>query len=352
MKLKLSNILADFSDHNLFIKQSGADIEITGIAAVESFASGDIIFLGNKKFIKQLDQKKPTAAVVNEETSPFMEKMGVPCLVSSNVNLAQALLKQRYMDRDYSMEGWEQIHPSAMIHKTAKIGENVTIGPLVSIAANATIGTNSVILAGSVIEHNATIGTNCVIHPHAFIGYDCEIGNSTIIKQGAVIGSEGFGFAQDQNKKNHRIPQIGKVVIGDRVVIGALNTIERAAYNQTTVGNGSVFDTQCHLAHGVQVGEDCIIMSGTIVAGSTNIGNRVIASGQTGILDHLNICDDVVLLHRAGVTRDVKEPGLYAYLPLMKLQTYLKSSLQIGNLNEIKKKIADIEKKLDDKGTK
>ncbi|MCB1174287.1 MAG: UDP-3-O-(3-hydroxymyristoyl)glucosamine N-acyltransferase [Leptospiraceae bacterium] len=345
----LSAILQEFQSEQILSALHGTDVTVSGIAPVEQCTSRDLVFLGDVKYLKQLGDQRPGAAVVSADSLDAVQKLGIPCLLAPNVNLAQALLKQKYTDRDYDTEGWPRIHPSAIIHESAQIGQNVRIGPLASIARGVKIDADSVILSHAVIESGVEIGKKCVIHPRAVIGYNTQIGDNVMIKQGAVIGSEGFGFAQDEARHNHRIPQVGRVVIEDRVVIGALCTIERAAYTETRIKAGAVFDAHCHMAHGVEVGEDCIVMAHSVVAGSTKIGKRVIMSGQTGILDHLNITDDVILLHRAGVTRDVKQSGLYAWLPLMPLTSYLKNSTAMGQLIEMRKKVTAIEKKVDPK---
>ena len=203
-------------------------------------------------------------------------------------------------------------------------------------------------MANSVVEYGTSIGNYTVIHPGVIIGYKSVIGDRVIIKSNSVIGSEGFGFAQDANKKSHRIPQTGIVVIEDDVVIGAGNCIDRAAYDTTKIGRGTKFDNLCHVAHNVQIGEDCLLTAGFVVAGSTKIGNRVIASGQTGILDHLNITDDCVFVHRAGVTENIEQPGIYAGLPVLPLKTYLKNTAIFRKLDELRKTVMGLEKRLKD----
>lgn len=352
MNLKVSDILKDFQKSGLIEKMIGNDSTITGIARVEEYSSSDLIFIGSEKFARNLDQKNPGAAVVTADIYEIVKERGFTCLVSNNVNLAQALCKQRYTDRDFMAEfannDWDRIHPTALIHKSAKIPESALIAPYVIIGRAVSLGENCVVLSHVTIEHDSSLGNDCLIHPHAFIGYDSKIGNNCIIKQGAILGSEGFGFAQDSEKKHHRIPQSGRVVIGDRCVIGALNTIERAAYSDTIIGEGCIFDTHCHIAHNVVMGKDCIIIAQTGIAGSTTIGDRVIFSGQTGVLDHLTVPSDSVFLHRAAVMRNIKQPGVYGWNPLMPMSDYLKNQTVMTKLVDLKKKVSRLEKKLAD----
>ena len=160
----------------------------------------------------------------------------------------------------------------------------------------------------------------------------------------SVIGSEGFGFAQDSSRRSHAIPQTGIVVIGDRVRIGANNCIDRATYAETRIGAGTKFDNLCHVAHNVSIGEDCLLTAMLCVAGSSKIGNRVITSGQTGIIDHVEICDDVVLVHRAGVVKNIDQPGVHASLPAQPLDEYLKNTAVTRTGPALRKRVADLEK--------
>ncbi|MGH7888753.1 MAG: UDP-3-O-(3-hydroxymyristoyl)glucosamine N-acyltransferase, partial [Candidatus Binatia bacterium] len=208
------------------------------------------------------------------------------------------------------------------------------------------LGNHCVLMSNVVVEEDAIIGDRTVIHASVVIGYGCRIGSQVIIRAGTIVGSEGFGFAQDEKNQHHRIPQMGSVVIEDRVVIGANCCIDRGAFHDTRIGSGTIMDNLCHIAHNVEIGEDCILMAMTCIAGSTRLGNRVITSGQTGILDHVNISDDTVLLHRAGVTKDIKKPGMYGGAPIQPLKEYMKNQAVIRHLSELRGRIIDLEKSL------
>ncbi|MGZ8249408.1 MAG: UDP-3-O-(3-hydroxymyristoyl)glucosamine N-acyltransferase, partial [Methylomagnum sp.] len=153
-------------------------------------------------------------------------------------------------------------------------------------------------------------------------------------------------FAQDEKRHNYRIPHSGKVIVEDRVVIGANTNIDRAAYGATVIHNGVVIDGLCHIAHNVEIGEDCILCAHTGISGSTKFGKRVIASGQTGALDHITVADDVVLLHRAGLHNSIKQPGLYAGGPAQPLKEYLKNIAVLPRLHDMWTRLRALEKKL------
>lgn len=348
MRKLASEIFSEFKDLGLFLEMLGEDTTAVNIAPVENCKNGDLVFVENAKFADDIRKKKPSIVVTQAELKDkFSDIPNIGILICENPKLAQAFIRQKYSDRDIHNTEWGTRHPSAIVHETAKIQENVIIGPGVIIGKDSEIGMNSVIMANTVIENGVKIGSNCVIHPNVVIGYECVIGSGVIIQSGSVVGSEGFGFAQDKTGKSHRIPQVGKVIIEDNVRIGANCCFDRATYQETRIKSGTKFDNLCHVAHNVEIGEDCLLTAGFIIAGSTKLGNRVIASGQTGILDHLEIVDDVILLHKAGVHKSIKKPGAYASVPVQPLNDYIKNTALIQKLGDFRKKITELEKKVE-----
>jgi len=342
MDVRLSEILKDFPQ--VIRERQGDDSVITGINSVEECGPGDLVFVEDKKLIPLATAGQPSGVVLPESLLPLIGNLGsAGILISDNVRLAHALIKQRYADRNWFDDESERVHPSAVIHPGAQIPESCVVGANVVVGNNVVIGERCRLLAGSIIERGVVMGDDCLIHSTALIGYESQLGEQVEIGPGTIVGSEGYGFAQDAAGKSHRIPQTGKVVIEDRVRIGAQNCIDRAAFGVTRIGAGTKTDNLCHIAHGVDVGEDCLLTAMLCVAGSTKIGNRVMASGQTGILGHLTICDDVGLVHRAAVTQDIKEPGIYAGLPLQPLKRHMKSAAQLKNLSDLASKVRSLE---------
>ena len=338
MRVQISEIVNKFSQWNLFQLQTGPDNLITGMPDVKDCGNGDLVFIESDEFVEYAQKQKPSAVITNEKlANKFDSLTETAILVSNNAKLAQALLRQAYVDRNIRDNGWPRVHNSALIHDSVSIPENVTIGPGVVISKDVSIADNCIIMANSVIEENVSIGCDSIIHPNVTISYNCVIGERCIIKSGAVIGMEGFGFAFDQQQKSYRVPQLGNVVIGNDVIIGANCTVDRATFRSTRIGNGCKLDTHVHIAHNVQVGEDSLFVSQTGVAGSTILGKRVRCSGQTGILDHLNICDDATFVQRAGVISDVEEPGIYAGHPVQPLRNWFKNIAIFKQLVDIKK---------------
>jgi UDP-3-O-[3-hydroxymyristoyl] glucosamine N-acyltransferase len=159
---------------------------------------------------------------------------------------------------------------------------------------------------------------------------------------------EGFGFAQDDKGRSHRIPQTGKVVIEDNVLMGSQCNVDRATWVETRIRAGSKFDALCHVAHNADIGEDCIIVAQTGVAGSSTLGKRVIVSGQSAITDHVSITDDVILVQRAGVINDIDKPGVYAGTPVQPVKDYFRNSAVAHKLVELRKQVRKLEKQVAD----
>jgi len=347
MNLKASEILQRFKGQGLVLDHIGPDNAINRFAPIDECVAGDLVFIDNVKYLPLLRERKPAAVITNETIAAGLgDEAGLAILLTKNIRLATALVKQAYDDRDFYHTEWPRIHPSSVIHPSVHIPDNAVIGPGVVIGANVELGERVVLMANAVIENNARIGQGTVVHPGCVVSHGCEIGADVMLKSGCVIGSEGFGFAQDEKRRNYRIPHTGKVIIEDRVVIGANTTIDRATYGATIIRSGVIIDALCHIGHNVEIGEDCILCAHTGISGSSRFGQRVIASGQTGVLDHVTVASDSVLLHRAGINRSLKEPGMYAGGPAQPLQQYLKNIAIMPKLAEIWSRLKKLEKKV------
>jgi UDP-3-O-[3-hydroxymyristoyl] glucosamine N-acyltransferase len=351
MNLLPSEILQRYSEQGLIVRRLGPDRPIRRIAPIEECGPGDLVFVDHAKYLARVREQPPAAVLTTAAIAAELGKLqDLAVLVSPNVRLAMALIKQTYADRDVRDTEWPRVHPSAVIHDSVAVPEDALVAPGAVIGAGVVLGAGVVVMANAVIEKGARIGAGSVLHPGCVVGYDCEIGAGCILKAGCVVGSEGFGFAQDEQRRNYRIPHTGRVVIGDRVVIGANTNIDRATYGATVIHSGVVIDAMCHIGHNVEIGEDCILCAHTGISGSSRFGKRVIASGQTGTLDHVTVVDDVVLLHRAGLPNSIKAPGMYAGGPVQPLQQYLKNMAVFPRLHEMWTRLKALEKKLAELG--
>ena len=347
MKIKASEIYQRFKEQGLIARHIGPDNVVTRFAPIDDCAAGDLVFVDHAKYLPKVASQQPAVIITDEALAgQLQDQPSLAILVSANVRLATALVKQAYDDRDYYNTEWPRIHPSAIIHDSVRVPDTAVIGPGVVLGAQVILGERVVLMANSVVETRAVIGEGSVLHPGCVVSHGCEIGKYVMLKAGCVIGSEGFGFAQDEKRHNYRIPHTGKVIVEDRVVIGANSNIDRATYGATIIRSGVIIDALCHIGHNVEIGEDCIICAHTGISGSSRFGQRVIATGQTGVLDHVTVVSDTVLLHRAGVQNSVKEPGMYAGGPVQPLQKYLKNMAVMPRLSEMWSRLKKLERKV------
>jgi UDP-3-O-[3-hydroxymyristoyl] glucosamine N-acyltransferase len=238
------------------------------------------------------------------------------------------------------------IHPTAVVESTAQISPSATIGANCYIGENSIIKDRAVIYPNSSIQRDVTIGENCIIYSNVSIYYGCTIGRDCIIHSGAVIGSDGFGFQENKDGSYTKIPQIGKVIIGDSVEIGANTTIDRAFVGSTIIEYGVKLDNLIQIAHNDEIGENSAMAAQVGISGSTKIGKRVRLGGQVGISGHIEIGDDVVLLAKSGVPKSMTEKGIYIGAPARDRLTAFKIEAVIHNLPQLSKDVDKIKKKL------
>lgn len=324
------------------------DTDVTGFASCESYQPGDLVFCEDKSFIESLAEPQPTAIVTTPELAEKIYNDSIGILITKDVKLAQAFIRQRYDDVDLHDSEWPGIHQTAVIHDSVSVPDSVSIGPGVVIGRNVKLGERAVVQANTVIEEGALINDDSVLHAGVFIGRYCSIGKRARLKPGCVIGAEGFGFARDQDKHFHRVPQKGVVVIEDDVVVSANSTIDRATFGETRIARGTKIDALCHIAHNVFIDQDCVLVAQTGIAGSSKFGKRVLASGQTGVIDHITIGDDVVLVHRAGIPEDILEPGMYAGGPAQPFREYRRNISVFKKLSNLRQRLMQLEKQVRD----
>lgn len=349
MTLTVATILNHFTASGLISELRGDDgVAVTGFAALEDYCETDLIFLDREDALESIKKRPPAAVVTTSALAESIAGTNSPSiLITDNVKLAHALVRQVFDDRNLHEHEWPRIHPSAVIHESVEVPDDVTIGPQVVIGRDVDLGRRVVIQANAVIEDGAEIAEDAVIHARAFVGHHCRIGARTRLKPGCVIGADGFGFAQDENKRYHRVPQKGIVVIEEDVVVSANCTIDRATYAETRVCAGTKIDALCHVGHNVFLDQDCVLVAQTGIAGSSRFGKRVIASGQTGVLDHKTVVDDVVMVHRCGVTEDILSPGMYATTPPQPFREYTRNISTFRKLFDLRQRLKRLERAVD-----
>lgn len=238
------------------------------------------------------------------------------------------------------------VHPSAVLDPTVVLGPDVSVGPNVVIGADARVGARTVLHAGVVLGPGVELGEDCLLHPLSSVREHCRLGHRVILHNGAVIGSDGFGYHPDPARGWMKIPQIGIVVVGDDVEIGANTTVDRARFGRTVIGRGVKIDNLCQVAHNVILGDHTALAAQVGIAGSTIVGQRVQMAGQAGVAGHLTIGDGAIVGGRAAVTKDVSA-GLY--VTGYPAAPHKESALQhahLARLPELKKRVAEMERRL------
>ncbi|MEQ9860741.1 UDP-3-O-(3-hydroxymyristoyl)glucosamine N-acyltransferase [Pectobacterium cacticida] len=317
------------------------DIVITAVASMHSAKTGQITFLSDSRYREQLASTKASAVVLAEADLPYCQ---VAALVVKNPYLTYARMAQLL---DTTPQPATDIAPSAVISPDATLGQQVSVGANAVIESGAHLGDGVVIGPGCFIGKEARIGAGTRLWANVTIYHRVEVGEHCLIQSGAVIGSDGFGYANDRGIWV-KIPQLGTVIIGDRVEIGASTTIDRGALDDTVIGNGVIIDNQCQIAHNVVIGDNTAVAGGVIMAGSLKIGRYCMIGGASVINGHMEICDKVTVTGMGMVMRPITKPGVYSSgIPLQPNKVWRKTAALVMNIDEISKRLKAVERKVD-----
>jgi UDP-3-O-[3-hydroxymyristoyl] glucosamine N-acyltransferase len=318
------------------------DQVITSVADLESATEHDASFLANFRYTQAMIQSKAGVIFIDEKTET---PPGKNVLVSANPSASfQQLVDLFYQDKRIK-SGFQGIHPTAVIHPSALIGKEVNIGPYVVIDQKASIGDRTTISAHSSIGPGTSIGSDCLIHPHVTIREGCHIGNRVIIQPNAVIGSCGFGFLTNLKGHHDKLEQVGTVEIKDDVEIGAGTTIDRARFRATVIGRGTKIDNLVQIGHGVQVGEDNMIVAQSGIAGSTKTGRHVVLGGKAAIAGHIELADGVRIAGMAGVSKSLPK-GDYNGIPAVPIAEYNRTAVLLRNIGKFAERLKHVEETL------
>lgn len=316
---------------------------VSAVSDIENATEDDISFLSNPSYEKVLHTSKAGAIFV----FPTLElSQNQNFLVHENPSRAFQQLIDLFFEEKRKLTGFEGIHKTAVIHPTAKIGSNVEIGPLSVIDEDVVIGDNTKIGASCLIGPRTSLGEDCLLYPRVTIRENCIIGNRVVLQPGAVIGSCGFGFTTDAKGQHTKLNQLGNVVIGDDVEIGANTTIDRARFKSTCIGTGTKIDNLVQIAHGVKIGAHNIIVAQTGIAGSSETGKHVIIGGQVAINGHIKICGGAMIAARTGVLSSLLKPGKYGGYPAMPLSQFHRNQVQLLKIGQYVKEIQELKRQL------
>ena len=263
-------------------------------------------------------------------------------LILDNPYLGYAQISKWFDPAPQALAG---VHPSAVVDKSARIGANVSIGPNVVVDADAVIADNCYLAPGCYIGARSQLGEGSRIRANVSIYHDVSIGSGATIHSGAVIGADGFGFAPDGSGSWQKIYQIGGVVIGDNVEIGACTTIDRGALGDTRIGNGVIIDNHVQIAHNVVVGDNSAMAAYSGIAGSSTLGRNCILAGDACLVGHIDVCDNVQVMARSLVTKSIEKPGSYSsgVTPLMETREWRKNAVRITQLDSMARRLKALE---------
>jgi len=332
--MKLSAIAAAIGAR---MENAPQDLEITGLAGIESAQPGQLTFISNVKYAALAQTTQASAIIVAEDFATSR-----PVLRSSNPYLAFAHALELFYQPPAYAPG---VHPTAVVSPKAKIGPNAHVGPYCVIEDDAMIGNNAVLLAHVVIYRGARIGDNFFAHAHAVVREFCQVGNNVILQNGVIIGGDGFGFARG-SEGWHKIVQSGLVVIEDNVEVQSNACIDRASIGETRIRRDAKLDNLVQVGHGSTVGEHTLLCSQVGLAGSTDVGKNVILAGQVGVAGHCKIGDGAIATAQSGIPNDVDPGVMVSGYPAIENRHWLRSAAIFNKLPELAKTVRKLAKKL------
>ena len=312
---------------------------LKGFAPTERAQPGDLTFAENEEFFDRAESSAASAIIVHGDHTSATGKVLIRV---ANARIAFAKVLALFFPEPVLPAG---IHPSAVIARTAQIDAGAYIGPHCVVGERAQIASGVILHAGNYVGDGCKLGAACVLFPNATLYPRTELGQRVRVHAGAVIGSDGFGYVADEGA-HRKVPQIGNVIIGDDVEIGANVTIDRGALGPTVIGKGTKIDNLVQIAHNVQIGEHCIVISQVGIAGSTRLGHRVILAGQAGLGGHLQIGNNVTVAAQSGVMHNIPDGQTWLGSPAQPDKQSKRQFIAMQHLPELLRRMRNLEKQL------
>jgi UDP-3-O-[3-hydroxymyristoyl] glucosamine N-acyltransferase len=324
-----------------------SDLSISSLAKIDEAKTGELTFLYLPAYERFFADTKASAILVKPEFNKARDD--ITYIEVKEPDKAFSAIIIHYFSPSFYLKG---IDKTAFVDGSAELGANVALGKNVVLCAGCKIGNNVKIFHTTVLLENVEIGNDALIFQNVSIREECKLGNKVIVHPGTVIGSDGFGYKQDEKGVYQKIPQIGNVIIEDDVEIGANVTIDRAAIGSTVIKKGVKIDNLVQIAHNVVVADNTVMSAQVGISGSTKIGKNCILAGQVGTIGHIDIVDNTVIIAQSGVSKSIKKPGFYFGSPAKELKTAKIIEAHSRNLPDYYKRITQLEdevKKLKDK---
>ncbi len=316
-------------------------LTISALAKIDEAKSGELTFLYLPAYEKFFTNTKASAILVKPEFKK--SRNDITYIEVDEPDKAFSSLIIHYLSPSFYLSG---VDKTSSIDNTAEIGADVALGKNVVVSAGCKIGNNAKIFHNTVLLENVEIGNDTIIFQNVSIREGCKLGNKVIVHPGAVIGSDGFGYKQDEKGVYQKIPQIGNVIIEDDVEIGANVTIDRAAVGSTIIKKGVKIDNLVQIAHNVIIDENSVMSAQAGISGSTKIGKNCILAGQVGVVGHIEIADGTILTAQSGVSKSIKKSGFYFGSPAKELKIAKIIEAHSRNLPDYYKRITQLEEEV------
>ena len=316
-----------------------AAVALTGPAALDEAQPGEISFFGHPRYAADLKTTRASAVLVPRD---FAGETPAACIRVDNPSSAFTLVTRQFLPAPVAPAAG--IHPSAVVDPSARIAPDASVQAQAVVEAGAVIGAGTCIGAGCYVGRGAVLGAGCFLHPHAVVREDCELGDRVILHSGAVVGSDGFGY--DTKDGCHRkIPQIGRVVVGRDVEIGANTTIDRARFGRTVIGEGTKIDNLVMIAHNVVIGKHCIICAQVGISGSTRIGDYVVLAGQAGLVGHIKVGDGAIVGAQSGLSNDLAPKSIVVGSPPRPIGEWKRTVVRLDKLGQLYDRVKKLEER-------
>ncbi|HWF19571.1 MAG TPA: UDP-3-O-(3-hydroxymyristoyl)glucosamine N-acyltransferase [Verrucomicrobiae bacterium] len=319
------------------VRGDGA-VVLSSFASADRARAGDLTFAENETFFHRAETSAASAILVDGDFTSEKKTL----IKVANARIAFARVLAIFFPEPSFAAG---IHPTAIVAKSAQVDATAHVGPYCVVGEQARIGARAILQGANHVGAQSQLGDDSNLFPNVIIYPRTQIGQRVRIHSGSVIGSDGFGYVFDQGE-HRKVPQVGNVVIGDDVEIGANVTVDRGALGPTTIGKGTKIDNLVQIAHNVSIGEHSLIIAQVGIAGSSKLGNYVILGGQVGIAGHLKIGNQVTIAAKAGVMRDVKDGEKLLGAPAIPDRQAKRQLIAVQQLPDLIKRVRELEKKL------
>ena len=319
-----------------------ADTEISGVAGIDHAKPGHITFLANRRYFPLLKTTHASAVLLQDGIKIQREPGAAPvaALRSENPYLDFARAIELFYQPPRYAPG---VHPTAVIAKSARVGDGAHIGPYCFVDDDVVIGRNAVLHSSVTIYRGVKIGDDFFAHAHAVVREFCSIGNRVLLQNGVIIGCDGLGFAKRKDGTWYKMAQSGPAVLEDDVEVQANSCVDRATVGETRIGSGTKLDDMVLIGHASTVGKNAMLCGQVGLAGSTHIGNGCILAGQVGSSGHLTLGDNSVITAKSGIPRDVPAGAMHSGIPAVENRLWLKSIAALYRLPELQKRFWELE---------